>query len=208
MLFFVSRHLHAQVYPGRFDTCYLVRGRLPFRLEERLRQPSYSAQYRRCCLIPLYHAAELSRPAQEQEQKLAKTRHQAARSAAPVQLKTLRMSPGLHPVLSVAHQVLGSARAAAHSVATSCSLDLDDRKEPSTARSVDRAATSTGSTARRLALSPDWPTSIAAEAPATAAQTWAAALLGTGWRPGDIRRALVPRIQSWAKRSGSEPPRL
>ena len=40
-------------------------------------------------------------------------------------------------------------------MATSCSLDLDDRKELSAARFVDRAATSTGSTARRLALSPD-----------------------------------------------------
>ena len=134
--------------------------------------------------------------------ELPKSKNQAAHSAAPVQLKTLRMSPGLHPVLSVAPQVLGSARPAAHSVATRI-----ERNPP------PRAPWTAPPPLQTLLLVAwlyrlTWPTSIAAEAPATAAQTWAAALLGTGWRPGDIRRALVPRIQSWAKRSGSEPPRL
>ena len=106
------------------------------------------------------------------------------------------MSPGLHPVLSVAPQVLGSARPAAHSVATRIERNPPPRA-PWTAQPPLQALLLVAWLYRLT-----WPTSIAAEAPATAAQTWAAALLGTGWRPGDIRRALVARIQSWA--SGAE----
>ena len=93
-------------------------------------------------------------------------------------------------------------------MATSCSLDLDDRKELSAARFVDRAATSTGSAARRLALSPD----LASEYGGGGSRDGGSDLGGSVARNRmEARRHQASAGATYSElgeRSGSEPPRL